>query len=188
MSKQPVELTAMKIVTKMRSLLPLLLGCTLLSLGACSASDVSVQTPSEVPAARGEQSKSDSSPRLPTIRLANLAATDIGSLTADQAEDTVTISGTVSQRVPLLEGWLYQVSDDSGSLWVLSDRTSPEVGETATVEGVVRFEEIVVGEIDAGEVYLQEASSRQDSRPDDRPDDRPGNRPDDRPGSRPEGG
>lgn len=88
-------------------------------------------------------------------------AVTIGSLMANQSDETVTISGTVAKRVPILEGWLYQVSDDTGSLWVLSDRSDPAVGELATVQGVVRYEAITVGEIDASEVYLEEQSYRQ---------------------------
>jgi hypothetical protein len=174
----------MKIVT--RSLLPLLLGCTLLSLGACTTAELGEGSPTaEVPAAKTDNPTADGSVRLPTIRLASRATVSIASLTAERANDTVTVSGTVAQRVPLLEGWLYQVSDDSGSLWVLNDRSAPDVGENATVEGVVRYEAIVIGEIDAGEVYLQEGSSRQSPRPEDRPADRPTDRPTDRPGARP---
>jgi hypothetical protein len=170
----------MKIVMKTTGSL-LLLGFTLISVAACTASEVSVDTPgTEEPAV--STPPSNRSARLPVIGLANRAAVDINSLTADQADETVTIAGTVAKRVPLLEGWLYQVSDNSGSLWVLNDRSAPEVGESATVEGTVRYEAIVVGEIDAGEVYLQEQSSRSDNRPDSRPDNR-----DDRPNNRPAG-
>ncbi len=126
-------------------------------------SEVSSDTPdSEVPGAKADTSKPETSVRLPIIGLANRSTVPINSLTADQAEMTVAIAGTVAQRAPLLDkGWLYQVSDDSGSVWVLSDRTSPQVGETVTVDGIVRYEAIVTGEIDASEVYLQEQSSRQ---------------------------
>ncbi len=163
----------MKTIMKTRSLLPLLLfSCTLLTLGSCTTSEVGKDSPNaELPAANKGAQTSNSSARLPAIRLSR-ASVSIGSLTAEQADDTVTISGTVAQRVPLLEGWLYEVSDDSGSLWVLSDKSAPAVGETATVDGVVRYEAIVVGEIDAGEVYLQEASSRQEPRQEDRPGNR----------------
>jgi hypothetical protein len=171
----------MKTVMKTTSSL-WLLGFTLLSMTACTASEVSVDAPSsEEPAASEGTPPSDRSARLPVMGLANRAAVEIDSLTADQADETVTIAGTVAKRARLLEGWLYQVSDDSGSVWVLNDRSAPEVGETATIEGTVRYEAIVVGEIDAGEVYLQEQSSRSDNRPNDRPADRPADRPTNRP-------
>lgn len=152
----------MKLAIKTRSLS--LIGGGLLILGAlsaCTTSGVGSNTPAlETSGAKTDTSKLDSV-RLPLIGLANQSTVPIASLTADQAETTVTIAGTVAQRAPLLnQGELYQVSDDSGSMWVLSDRPSPQVGETVTVEGVVRYEAIVTGEIDASEIYLQEQSSR----------------------------
>jgi hypothetical protein len=92
--------------------------------------------------------------------LSNGPAVSIDSLMAEQSDETVTISGTVAKRVPILEGWLYQVSDSTGSLWVLTERSDPTVGELATVQGLVRYEAIAVGEIDASEMYLEEQSYR----------------------------
>ena len=140
-----------------------LIGCGLLVLGAlnaCTASGVGSNTPApETSGAKADTSKPDLV-RLPLIGLANRSTVPIASLTADQADTTVTIAGKVAQRAPLLnKGELYQVSDDSGSMWVLSDRPSPQVGEAVTVEGVVRYEAIVTGKIDASEVYLQAQSS-----------------------------
>ncbi|MEO0769748.1 MAG: hypothetical protein AAFY72_09985 [Cyanobacteria bacterium J06649_4] len=102
--------------------------------------------------------------RLPDIRLISRAAVPIDSLMADSADKTVAVSGEIVQKVAVLDGWLYEVQDDTGRLWVLSDRTDPGVGDMATVEGVVRYEAIVVGEIDAGEVYLEEKSYREEAR------------------------
>ncbi len=122
------------------------------ALAGCTLSEVSSEISTET------VSQPAISVRLPSIRLANRSTVSIDSLTAEQTDKTVAIAGTVDQRAAVLEGWLYKVSDDSGSLWVLSDESTPEVGEAVTIEGVVRYEEIVVGEIDAGDVYLQEQS------------------------------
>lgn len=153
----------MKLAIKTRSIS--LIGGGLLILGAlsaCTTSGAGSNTLApEISGAKADISKPETSARLPLIGLANQSTVPIASLTADQAETTVTIAGKVAQRAPLLnKGELYQVSDDSGSMWVLSDHPSPQVGETVTVEGVVRYEAIVTGEIDASEVYLQEQSSR----------------------------
>lgn len=132
-----------------RSLRGLLIGsaCLPIVLQGCTVSEVGADAPTK-PAV---------SVRLPSL-LANRSVVDIGSITADKDDKTVAIAGTVAQRSALLEGWLYEIRDDSGSLWVMSDSSTPEVGEAATVQGVVRYEPIVVGDIDAGSVYLQEQS------------------------------
>ncbi len=123
-----------------------------LVLGSCAVAETSPSAPSssEVPLPPVS---------LPSFRLPSQLSA-INSLSASQAEDKVSISGSVTQRVALLDGWLYQMQDDSGSLWVLTNRSEPTVGETATVSGIVRYEAIAVGEIDASEVYLEEQSYR----------------------------
>jgi len=78
----------------------------------------------------------------------------------EQADDEVTISGAITQQAALLDGWLYEVQDETGSLWVRTNRAEPTVGELATVEGVLRYESIMVGEIDASDLYLEEQSYR----------------------------
>lgn len=98
---------------------------------------------------------------LPTVRLTNRSVLEIDSVAAEQVDQTVAIAGTVTQRVALLDGWLYQVSDDSGSLWVLTHSSAPALDEAVTVEGIVRYEAIVVEEIDAGEIYLEETADQQ---------------------------
>ena len=153
----------MKLGIKTRSLSRI--GCGLLVVGAlsaCTTSGVGVDSSAaEGSGTKADSSKPETSVRLPMIGLANRSTVPIDSLTADQAETTVAIAGTVAQQAPLLEkSELYKVSDDSGSIWVLSDRPSPQVGETVTVEGIVRYEAIVTGEIDASGVYLQEQSDR----------------------------
>lgn len=98
--------------------------------------------------------------RLPSVRLSNRPPEAITALVAEREEETVAISGAIAQRAALLDGWLYEVRDETGSIWVLTDRSEPEVGEQVIVEGVLHYEPIVVGEIDAGDVYLQEKSYR----------------------------
>lgn len=119
-------------------------------LGGCTVAEVSSETPAaEAPA------------RLPAFRLSSQPATAIDSLTDEQVDDTITVSGKISQRAAVLEGWLYQVQDETGSLWVLTDRDAPEVGDSVTVEGAVRYEPIVVDDINVSEFYLEEKADRQ---------------------------
>lgn len=114
------------------------------------------ETPIDAPVGETPPAADEPAVRLPSIRLSRRSAVPIASLMAERADETVAISGTVAEKVAVLDGWLYQVQDESGQIWVLSNQSDPTVGETATVEGVVRYEAIVVDEIDAGEVYLEE--------------------------------
>ena len=122
------------------------------ALGGCTIAEVSPEPPTaEVPA------------QLPTFRASSKPAIAIDSLTDQQIDNTITVSGEVAQSAALLEGWIYQIQDETGSLWVLTDRDAPEVGTSVTVEGAVRYEAIVVESIDAGEFYIEE-KTRQPAR------------------------
>ncbi len=125
-----------------------LLLCGLI-LSGCTATEMQLEAPLDTPLP------------LPAI-LPGRSAIAIDSLAVDKQDETVVITGTVSRRVPLLEGWLYLLQDETGSLWVMTQRSAaPEVGEQAIVEGLVRYEPIAVEAIDASEVYLEEQSYRQ---------------------------
>jgi len=127
-------------------------------------------SPAEAPIAEAPTADTpaveDRSPaiRFPSIRLSGWSVVPIASLMADSADSTVAVSGTVVEKVPVLESWLYQVQDDSGSVWVQSKGSDPVVGDAVTVEGVVRYEAIVVDGIDAGEVYLEERAYQSGAR------------------------
>lgn len=82
----------------------------------------------------------------------------IGDLSADQVNQTVQLAGTVTQRVPLLAGMLYQLEDATGTAWVLSRAAAPAVGEQVEVTGVWQYEAIETEGADLSDYYLQEQS------------------------------
>ena len=119
-------------------------------LGGCTIAEVAP-----------EPSTAEAPAQPPTFRASSKSAIAIDSLTDQQIDDTIAVSGEVAQSAALLEGWLYQIKDDTGSLWVLTDSDAPEVGDAVTVEGAVRYEAIVVEGIDAGEFYIEEKARQQ---------------------------
>ena len=126
-----------------------------LTLNGCTVAEVAT-----------EPSKAEAPVRLPSFRLSSRPALEIDSLSEDQLDDTITVSGEIAQKAAVLEGWIYQIKDDTGSLWILSDREVPDVGEVVTVEGTVRYEPIMVDSIDASEFYIEEkAHQRGGDRP-----------------------
>ncbi|MEM9904177.1 MAG: hypothetical protein AAF921_04045 [Cyanobacteria bacterium P01_D01_bin.44] len=84
-------------------------------------------------------------------------ATSIETLRQDPKPDQpVELEGIVRQRVPLLEGWIYELEDETGRIWVLTEASEPALDETARVSGTVQYEQILIGDVDIGEYYLQE--------------------------------
>ncbi len=72
---------------------------------------------------------------------------------------TVYVQGKVEKLVPLLQGWVYQINDSTGSIWVVSKQNNLQEGKSAVFQGKVRYESIVIAGQQLGEVYLLEFSS-----------------------------
>lgn len=55
---------------------------------------------------------------------------------------TVYLKGTVKNRAPLLDGTVYELKDETGSVWVLAKTAIPNSGEEVTIKGVLRYQTI----------------------------------------------
>lgn len=81
-------------------------------------------------------------------------------LTADPAtvvDTPVQISGTIVQQVPLVDGRLYELQDDTGSIWVMAESESDALitGNTIHIQGIVAYENIAIAGQEQGELYIQ---------------------------------
>jgi len=81
----------------------------------------------------------------------------IQELSPEQQNDTVQIEGQVVRQAPLLEGALYQLQDDGGTIWVFTPAAPPAESALVRVVGTVQVEPISVGGIDISDYYLQES-------------------------------
>lgn len=82
----------------------------------------------------------------------------IQTLTSEQNNATIQIKGTVVRQAPLLAGGLYQLQDESGTVWVRSAEAAPPEAATVSVVGTVQVAAIAVEGIDISDVYLREIS------------------------------
>lgn len=73
-------------------------------------------------------------------------------------DTTVQIKGRIVQQVPLVDGRLYELQDETGSIWVVADAASEAlvVGNTIQVQGTVAYENIAIAGQEQGELYIQE--------------------------------
>jgi hypothetical protein len=69
---------------------------------------------------------------------------------------TVYLQGTVGDRTPLLSGQVYQLKDDTGEVWVLSDHKTLTSGKKVRIKGRVYLEKIEAEGIDLSEAYVRE--------------------------------
>lgn len=69
---------------------------------------------------------------------------------------TVYLQGQVGYRAPFLGSGAYLLSDDTGSIWVITEQSLPKTGEMILIEGQVRYASIPVDEQDLGELIIIE--------------------------------
>ena len=98
-----------------------------------------------------------SSSRVPAVSLPKATVTIESLRQPQRVERSVTLTGSVTQRLAILNGWLYQLDDGSGQLWVLTQQAAPAVGEQVYVNGVLQYEPIVINGADIGDYYLEES-------------------------------
>lgn len=70
--------------------------------------------------------------------------------------DAVYLAGTVGRQLPLVGQGLYELTDDSGSIWVLSAAAPPPQGDSITLQATIRYEQILLRGQDIGEYYAEE--------------------------------
>lgn len=81
--------------------------------------------------------------------------TPIGEASQSQ-RDTIYLAGTAGRQLPLVGQGLYELTDDSGSIWVLSAAAPPPQGEPVTLRAAIRYEQILLRGQDIGEYYVEE--------------------------------
>jgi uncharacterized protein YdeI (BOF family) len=69
---------------------------------------------------------------------------------------TVYVSGKVQERVPLLGRQAYQISDSTGTIWVVTNQTGLEEGDQIVIKGKIVYKSIPLAGKEYGEVYIEE--------------------------------
>jgi hypothetical protein len=72
------------------------------------------------------------------------------------ANTTVYLQGQVETRAPFLGSGAYKLQDATGTIWVLTDQTLPNVGDAVSIKGQLQFQSIPFDGQELGEVYVQE--------------------------------
>lgn len=83
--------------------------------------------------------------------------TPVGELNTDPGgPESVYVQGTVRDRAPLLNQTAYLLQDNTGQIWVLTNNSPPESGQTLTIQAKIKLKSIVLQQQLSEEVYLQE--------------------------------
>ncbi|MBW4445779.1 MAG: hypothetical protein KME38_02580 [Spirirestis rafaelensis WJT71-NPBG6] len=82
--------------------------------------------------------------------------TPIRELKPQSDKATVYIQGKVNSSVPLIKQQVYQISDSSGKIWVLTKQTGWKEGQEVVVKGKINYQSIPLAGKEFGEIYLEE--------------------------------
>ncbi len=80
--------------------------------------------------------------------------------------DIVYLEGKVVDRAPFLDSGSYQLQDETGTIWVLTNSPLPQTGETVQITGKVTYQSISVGGQEVGELYILEVEKLEANAPD----------------------
>ncbi|WP_241392676.1 DNA-binding protein [Rippkaea orientalis] len=70
--------------------------------------------------------------------------------------ETIYVEGTVVDRAPFMDNGSYQLRDETGTVWVLTNGALPRSGDRIMIKGQVEYQSIPVGGQEVGELYILE--------------------------------
>lgn len=100
--------------------------------------------------------QSPSGSQLPMLPLPKSVVTIESLRQPRRVEHSVTLMGSVTQRLAILNGWLYEVNDGTGQVWISTRQAAPDIGNQVRIQGVVRYQPVEINGTDLGDYYLKE--------------------------------
>ncbi|MGK7938940.1 MAG: DNA-binding protein [Crocosphaera sp.] len=85
--------------------------------------------------------------------------------TTPSEDDLIRLEGKVVDRAPFLDSGSYQLQDETGTVWVLTNGPLPQTGERVQITGKVTYQSIPVGGQDMGELYILEVEKLEANTP-----------------------
>jgi hypothetical protein len=68
----------------------------------------------------------------------------------------VHLKGRVKNRVPLLEGIVYELQDETGSIWVVTREASLNQGDEVVIQGKLHYQSIQLHGKEQGSAYVEQ--------------------------------
>ncbi|MEM9808308.1 MAG: hypothetical protein AAF959_23840 [Cyanobacteria bacterium P01_D01_bin.56] len=94
--------------------------------------------------------------QLPIVSLPKSVVTIESLRQPRRVKHSVTLMGSVTQRLAILNGWLYEVNDGTGQVWISTQQAAPDIGNQVRIQGVVYYQPVEINGTDLGDYYLKE--------------------------------
>jgi hypothetical protein len=90
------------------------------------------------------------------VALSNPSEVQIGQLQRQETPKIVYLKGKVGDRAPFLGSGAYQLQDNTGTVWVITQGKLPAQGDILAIKGEAKYETISIGEQKSQEFYILE--------------------------------
>lgn len=87
--------------------------------------------------------------------------TPINQLQPQGQERPIVLKGRIGEQVPLLGAQVYQLQDDTGSVWVLTRQPLAKRGDEVVIRGQVRYKSIPLAGKEQGSLYVEQQEQLQ---------------------------
>ena len=77
----------------------------------------------------------------------------VAEVVTKKEDRTVYVAGTVLRTVPLFQNGAYQLQDDTGAVWILTNDPLPKTGDKISVKGKLKLQQLAFAKV---ERYLAE--------------------------------
>ncbi len=78
-----------------------------------------------------------------------------------QENSPIYLKGRIGQQVPLLGGRVYELQDQTGTVWVLTRENPPAQGDEVLIKGQVRYKSIPLAGKEQGSLYVEQQQQLQ---------------------------
>jgi hypothetical protein len=70
--------------------------------------------------------------------------------------NVVYLKGNVGDRAPFLGSGAYQLQDQTGTIWIVTQKPLPSKGDEMSIKGEIQSQSIAIGQQQAQELYIVE--------------------------------
>ena len=81
---------------------------------------------------------------------------EIGNVQQKRKGKVVYLTGKVSHTAPFVGNSAYKLQDDTGSVWVVTENSTPILGKVISIKGKIQYQSLPFAERELGDFYVIE--------------------------------
>lgn len=82
--------------------------------------------------------------------------TSIQEISVKKNGKTINLAGKVTRIAPFVSNAAYQLEDDTGKIWVVTEQNLPQLGQQINIKGKIEYQSLPFEEQELGDFYIVE--------------------------------